>query len=210
MKHKKHDNEADTTAAPPEETARLDASIEDSESDALRDGDVVDMITEPEDGTAIAAACEKALRERDALQDQVLRARAEFENFRKRMMRDQERIRKTAAEGLMRDLLPVVDHLELALQHAEGEPAALREGVELVLKQFTDVLTRHGVTPIPAVGEVFDPNHHEAVMQESSADVPEMTVVREFQRGYRLGDQVLRASKVVVNMGAPCEASPAE
>lgn len=143
------------------------------------------------------------VNERDALSDQLLRARAEFDNYRKRMAREAERTRQLAAEALIRDILPVVDHLELALRHADDHPGALGEGVAMVLRQFQDVLGRHGLEPIAAQGQPFDPTVHEAVMQRESEEAPANVVLEEFQRGYRLGQMVLRPAKVVVSMGAP-------
>ncbi|HOF39161.1 MAG TPA: nucleotide exchange factor GrpE [Candidatus Hydrogenedentes bacterium] len=168
----------------------------------------------PGDGTRStggAAAAEPVdvealLEERDQLKDQLLRARAEFDNFRKRNARDYERLRKTAAEALVRDLLPVMDHLELALKHADDASNAVVEGVQMVARQFADVLGRHGVVPIPALGEAFDPNVHEAMMQRADDDAEPNTVLEEFQRGYCMGDLVLRPSKVVVS-SAPSAAS---
>jgi molecular chaperone GrpE len=139
--------------------------------------------------------------ERDGLADRVLRMRAEFDNYRKRTARDADRNRQQAAEALIRDLLPVVDHLELAMKHREGGPDALAEGVGMVLRQFHEVLVRHGVEPIVAAGEPFDPEVHEAVTQRESDEVPAQAVIEEFQKGYRLGQFVLRPAKVVVSLG---------
>jgi len=151
---------------------------------------------------------EALLRERDELaaeqeelRDQLLRARAEFDNFRKRIARDSERMRKTAAADIIRDLLPIADNLELALQHVSDPQDSLAQGVQMVVKQFMEVLQRAGLEPIAAEGESFDPTVHEAVMQQESDDVAANKVVKEFQRGYRLGDLVLRPSKVVVSSG---------
>lgn len=141
-------------------------------------------------------------KERDALADQVLRLRAEFDNYRKRMARDAERVRQLAAEALIRDLLPVVDHLELAVKHRDGNNEALAEGVGMVLRQFHEVLNRHGVEPIAAAGELFNPEVHEAVSQRESEEVPAQAVIEEFQKGYRLGQLVLRPAKVVVSAGS--------
>jgi molecular chaperone GrpE len=150
-------------------------------------------------------------KERDHLADQLLRARAEFDNYRKRMAREAERTRQVAAESLIRDVLPVVDHLDLALKHAEDHPGALGEGVSMVLRQFQEALAKHGVQPIPAIGEPFDPNVHEAVMQQESESTPPDVVVEEFQKGYRLGQMVLRPAKVVVSVGcAPSSSSEEE
>jgi molecular chaperone GrpE len=155
--------------------------------------------TEPEKPEVDVAGLQ---RERDELADRLLRSRAEFENFRKRVARDSDRMRRMAAEALIRDLLPVADHLELALQHKDGDVAALADGVALVARQFQEVLARHGVEAIEAAGRPFDPNLHEAVMQRESDSVPANSVIEEFQRGYKLGAVVLRPAKVVV-AGAP-------
>ncbi|MFO7974949.1 MAG: nucleotide exchange factor GrpE [Candidatus Hydrogenedentota bacterium] len=156
---------------------------------------------------AAVADIEALTVERDELKDQLLRARAEFDNYRKRTARDIERIRKTATERLVRDLLPVIDHLELALKHADQASQAVAEGVQMVAEQFAEVLSRYGVEPIPAVGEVFDPNVHEAMMQRADDNSAPNTVLEEFQRGYRMGDLILRPAKVVVCSG-PEEQSP--
>jgi len=139
------------------------------------------------------------------LKDQVLRSRAEFDNYRKRVARETERIRKTAAGDLVRDLLPVVDNLERALEHGADASGSLAEGVGMVLKQLHDVLGQNGVEPIPAIGEPFDPNVHEAVTRMPSTKYPADVVAQEFQKGYRLGGYLLRPTKVVVSAGAPDE-----
>lgn len=139
--------------------------------------------------------------ERDALRDQLLRARAEFDNYRKRVLRDGEQMRKMAAESLIRDLLPAVDDLERALDHANDESGGLAQGVEMVLKQMHDVLARHGLARIPTVGGPFDPNVHEAITCIESDEVPRDHVGIEFQKGYRLGAYVLRPAKVAVSVG---------
>jgi molecular chaperone GrpE len=145
--------------------------------------------------------------ERDALKEQLLRARADFDNYRKRMMRETERVRKTAAEALIADLLPVIDNLERALDHACDAPGGLGEGVEMVVNQLREVLARHGLQPIPAQGLPFDPNVHEAVMQVECAEMAPGHVAQVLQKGYRLGDYVLRPAKVAVSCGIP---EPAE
>lgn len=136
--------------------------------------------------------------ERDTLNDRLLRTLAEFDNYRKRTAREHDRMRRTAAASLVSDLLAVVDNLERALTHRDGDGFA--DGVEMVLKQMRDVLHRHGVEPIPAVGQPFDPDVHEAIMMTQSDEHPCDHVVQELQKGYRLGDQVLRPAKVAVNM----------
>ncbi len=152
---------------------------------------------------------EIALKDRDSFKDQLLRLRAEFDNYRKRMAREAKHTRETAAEEALLDMLPVLDHLELALQHAADDSGTLAEGVELVLKQMQDALSKHGLKHIPALGEVFDPNVHEALMQVESDEYDEGIVAQEFLKGYMLARKVLRPAKVVVSKGKADE-TPAE
>lgn len=151
-----------------------------------------------QDGEAARLAAENA-----ELRDQLLRARAEFDNYRKRMARDAERTRKLAAERLLRELLPVLDNLEMALLHAADPEDGLAQGVGMVLKQLSAALSAEGLQPIEALAAPFDPNVHEALTQEPSEETPAGHVLREFQRGYTLGDFVLRPAKVVVSAGPP-------
>jgi len=142
------------------------------------------------------------LAERDAQKDQFLRARADFDNYRKRMLRDMEQVRRMAAERLVHDLLPVLDNLERAVYHVQADPAGLIEVVEMVLKQFRDVLVRHGVEAIPAAGLPFDPACHEALACIETAECPPDHVAQEMLKGYRLGGTVLRPAKVMVGKAA--------
>jgi molecular chaperone GrpE len=177
-----------------------EAPAEDNVDDAnLPEIEVEDAPEEPVD--PVAAELEALRAERDDLKDQTLRARAEFENYRKRMAREGERVRKTAAEGLVRDLLPIVDNLERALSHVEDKSDGLAQGVEMIVKQFADILSNNGLDPIPALGEPFDPNIHEALTHQPSNEYPADSVMEEFQRGYRMGDFVLRPAQVVVSSG---------
>lgn len=160
------------------------------------------------DVAALAAERDALLAERDAQKDQFLRARADFDNYRKRMLREMEQIRLMAAERLVQDLLPVLDNLERAVEHAQAEPAGLIEGVGMVAKQFRDALGRHGVEPIPAAGQPFDPSCHEAVACIETADCPPDHVAQEMLKGYRMGGSVIRPAKVVVGK-SPAE-PPAE
>jgi len=149
------------------------------------------------------AAIEALEQERDDLKDQLLRARAEFDNYRKRMLREGEQQRKTAAQGLMRGLLPIVDNLERALGHVEDKSDGFTQGIEMIAKQFAEVLSGQGLELIPSIGEAFDPNIHEALTHQPSEQYPADTVMEEFQKGYRLGEFVLRPSQVVVSSGPP-------
>ena len=140
---------------------------------------------------------EEVRRERDALQDRLLRTAAEFDNYRKRMDRERRELADYTAGEAIKDLLPIIDNLERALQ-ASAQDDPLRKGVELIHKQMLEILRRRGVTPIEALGADFDPNVHEAVTQEESAQHREGEVMEELQRGYKVGDRLLRPAMVKV------------
>ena len=140
---------------------------------------------------------EEVRRERDALQDRLLRTAAEFDNYRKRMDKERRDLAEYTAGEAIKDLLPIIDNLERALQ-ASALDDPLRKGVELIHKQMLEILRRRGVTPIEALGADFDPNVHEAVTQEESAQHREGEVMEELQRGYKVGDRLLRPAMVKV------------
>jgi len=142
------------------------------------------------------------LKEREAKEnyDRFLRQTAELENFKKRAAREKAEAIRYANESVIRDLLPVIDNLERAVEHAQegGNDKPLVEGVEMVLKSFLDVLARHGVTLISARGQSFDPEKHEAIAQIETDQVEPNTVVEEHHKGYYLLDRLLRPSLVSV------------
>jgi len=194
------DENADIVEEADEVSEAGEAPAEEGVDDtSLPEIEVDDAPEEPVD--PVSAELESLRAERDDLKDQALRARAEFENYRKRMARESERVRKTAAEELVRDLLPIVDNLERALSHVEDKSDGLAQGVEMIVKQFADILSNNGLDLIPALGEVFDPNIHEALTHQPSDEYPADSVMEEFQRGYRMGDYVLRPAQVVVSSG---------
>jgi molecular chaperone GrpE len=143
--------------------------------------------------------------------ERALRTQAELENYRKRMQREIADERKYAVVPLVRDLLPVVDNLERAIEHtqarsasegnAAGDVASLLEGVKLVATQLETVLKQHHCERIPAVGEPFDPNLHQALAQEPSNEHPAGTVSRAYQSGYKLEGRVIRPAQVFVSTG---------
>lgn len=139
--------------------------------------------------------------------DQLLRLKADFENFRRRVDRDRADSQAETIGRLLTSLLPVYDNLERALRFMpnEGEAKAWRVGVEMTLNGFNEALARLGVTPVETGGQRFDPRLHEAVQQVES-ELPEGTVVEEVQKGFQWGDRVLRAALVKVSSGAPGEA----
>lgn len=150
------------------------------------------------------ARLERELEHKRAEADDYLRhlqrLQADFENFRKRVRAEREVLTESVAEEIFRRLLPVVDSLELALSStAEGSSLdAMRQGVELTLRQFLDILRREGVEPIQAVGEVFDPELHEAVASHTDEGVAEERVAEQFRTGYSFKGRVLRPAMVSV------------
>jgi molecular chaperone GrpE len=142
-----------------------------------------------------------------AERERMLRLRADFDNYRKRTERERAEVERYALADVLRELLPVVDNLERALSvqlsgqatpSASGEASDLHKGVEMIARQFQELLKRYGLVPIVAVGERFDPSVHEAVFQEESEEVLAPTVAVELQRGYRLNERLLRPSLVKV------------
>ncbi len=133
-----------------------------------------------------------------------MRTQADFENYKKRCVREKDDAIKYANKSLLEKLVSIIDHFELGLEAArgEGETSPVYSGLSLVLKQLQDFLVENGLQPIEAVGEKFDPNFHEAIGHEPSDNVPEDIVIRQTRRGYRFKDRLLRPSAVVVSSGA--------
>ncbi len=152
----------------------------------------------------LVSRCETAEQESSQHYERLLRVSADFENFKKRSFRESEDFRKYANELLLLELLSVVDNLERAIQSTNSENNAagcVIEGVEMTLKALLKIFEKFSVKLIGAVGKPFDPNFHQAMMQETSDLFPENTVIREFQKGYLLHDRLLRPSMVVVSKG---------
>lgn len=155
---------------------------------------------------------ETALAERDANHERWLRAQADLENYRKRVQREASEEHRYRVLSVVRDILPALDNLERAVDAAKSSDdlPKLVEGVQLVVKQFEDILARHSVKPIPAVGQPFDPNLHQAIQQVPTSEQPPLTIVTECQRGYTLHDRVVRPSVVIVAAAPTDSATPAE
>ena len=133
--------------------------------------------------------------------DRYLRLSAELDNYKKRVEKEKAETYKFANETILKDLLPVLDNLERALVHGQeaGLPKALLEGVELTHKALWTVMEKHGITRIEALGEEFDPTHHEAVMVQEDIQKPAGTVISQLQIGYRLHNRLVRPAMVVVS-----------
>lgn len=153
---------------------------------------------------ALRARLAEAEQEREQFKELSQRTRADFENYQKRAQREAVQERRYAHAGLALDLLPALDNLDRATRAAQqaGETGPLVQGVALVQSQFLDLLRRHGVTRIEAVGQPFDPNLHRAVTEQPSADVPPGHVVQVLEQGFMIHDRVLRPASVVVAKAA--------
>jgi molecular chaperone GrpE len=167
--------------------------------DTLNDQDTAETATATPDGESATPPLDELRREKDALQDRLLRTAAEFDNYRKRIERERGEFTAYAAADVLADLLPIVDNLERALEAPAGSSVeAFRKGLELIHKQMLDLLRKRGVNPIDALGTDFDPNLHQAVIHEVSSEHREGEVIEELQRGYKIGDRLLRPSMVKV------------
>jgi molecular chaperone GrpE len=188
-------------------------SENDNDDDAYVIEDTGDSVADIEH--EMEAAAQEAVAERPAassqnedFRDRYVRTLADFENFRKRSERERADFQRYALGSVIRDLLPVLDNFDRALDHAE-EGDEFHKGVALIYKQLFDVLQRHGLKPIAESGVRFDPNIHEAVIREEDPSVPSHTVVAVLQKGYFLHDRLLRPAMVKVAVGGPEENGPA-
>ncbi len=144
---------------------------------------------------------DKYKEELKALKEKYVRLAAEYENYRKRSSREIESILRTANENLVKEMLPIIDNLDLATEHREKK-TTLEEyvkGIALIEDQLRVILSRAGLKHIEAIGKPFDPNLHEAILQMESKEYEPGIVVNETQKGYLFGDKVIRHSKVVVS-----------
>ena len=171
------------------ESDPLDEQVQDAAPDATPDGEIAEV-----DFQAEAAK----------LKDLALRARADLDNFRKRSLREKEDAIRYANNGLLEKLLPVIDNFELGLDAARNatDAASVLQGMSMVQRQLQDFIRSQGLEEVPTDGEAFDPNKHDAVSQEFSAEVPEGQVIRQVRKGYKLKDRLLRAASVIVSKGA--------
>ncbi|MBI2455196.1 MAG: nucleotide exchange factor GrpE [candidate division NC10 bacterium] len=155
----------------------------------------------PESPEALREALAAKTQEAERLQGRLLRLHAEFENYKKRMVREKAEFLKFAHEGLILEFLPILDNLERALASARAEAGStpLLEGLEMIARLFRSVLEKAGVKPMEARGQPFDPGHHQAVAQVESSDQDANLVVEEIQKGYLIEGRVLRPAMVKVS-----------
>lgn len=177
-----------------EKSASVDLESKQEEEEA---GEVTE---EPEDRDLAKMLAERE-QEIQQLNDRLLRLAADFENMRKRLEREKSESISYANESLLRELLPVIDNLERAVEHGESESdfQGLLDGVRMTLKGFLTVIAKFGCAPFDSIGKAFDPNYHEALMQQESPDHPEKTILQELQKGYTLNERLLRPASVVVS-----------
>ena len=154
-----------------------------------------------------ASETEKLRVERDALLDRLARLQAEFDNARKRAVREQQEFREFAAADVIKNFLPILDSFERALRaggdsNSNSNSNDFRNGIELIYRQFQDALQKIGVQPIVSVGQAFDPRVHEAVEMVDTSEVPDHHVLDELQRGYRYKERLLRPAMVRVARNA--------
>jgi molecular chaperone GrpE len=149
--------------------------------------------------TAAVTEVDQLKAERDALLDRLARLQAEFDNARKRAVREQQEFRDFAAADVIKSMLPALDSFERALKaQTPPEASEFRGGIELIYRQLQDALQKAGVQPIASVGQPFDPRVHEAIEMVDTAEVPDHHIVDEMQRGYKFKDRLLRPAMVRV------------
>ncbi len=205
MENNKEDIEVKDENREPLQTA------EEIKEEAEEPSEPADLAKENE---RLRSEIEKKAQEAKENHDKYVRLYAEFENYKKRIVKDQAEFSKFANERLIRDILPVIDNLERAVEHAKepsmekeistgtkGEPQALKgliDGIELTIKQFKDVLGNLGVKEVKSVGEPFDPARHEAVTHIETDKYDDNIIINEFQKGYMLNNRILRPAMVTV------------
>lgn len=194
MENEKQRQSAAPDTAPVEEERVAGAATEDA--------------AQPEDsletGAEAPASQEEALAEELAtVKEQLMRLAAEFDNYKKRMKNEQDKLVKYAGENILRDMLPTVDNLERALEQGKKEDQlrGLMEGVELTHKSLLAALKRYGVEPVECLGQPFNPEEQDALSMTADSEVPANHVLTEYAKGYRFKDRMLRHAQVVVSSG---------
>lgn len=194
-------------AAMAEAAAQQEPSSEETAAEVIElDLDEAEVISPAGELEEMIATKEQ---EKAELTAQLQRLAADFENYKKRARRESEDARQFANEKLLRDLLPLVDNLARALEHADAQDPIV-QGIQMVSNQFSDILGQYGVERVPGVGAAFNPAHHEAMGRVPTADAAPDSIVQEYEAGYTLHGRLLRPSKVVIAMEAPATESEPE
>ncbi len=189
-----NDQDQPTSATAEQDTTSAESLTEEQASVAEDEGEGEE--------SGLSERLELLTQQNAELAEQVKRTSAEFQNFRRRQEEEQKRVKVRLREDIIRSLLPILDHLERTLQAArQGQDNAfegLMQGLELIDKDVHKIFSEHGVSPIAAQGEIFDPALHEAIMMEETDQYEDQTIILELQKGYRLEDRVIRPSLVKV------------
>lgn len=185
------------------ENEEIQAEIEENLDSKAEEKEEEETSENPEEETLVVSqdqAVDSLQDKYDQLNNQYIRLAADFDNFRKRQAQEREALLKYGAESTLKKMLEVLDNFERGLKAIEtvDDCEKVKECYNLAYKNFTDVLSKAGLETINAEGEVFDPNFHEAVMQTPTSETPENTIIAELQKGYKLGDKVLRPALVNV------------
>jgi molecular chaperone GrpE len=190
----------------------VDISVEGKEKSSTMSAEVEGKEAKGKDKKVTAKKLKGKLEEKEGeiktLYDKLLRTQAEFENYKKRMAKEKSDLMKYASEEIIKEVIHTVDNLEIAIKHAKesNHPKGVTEGIEIILKQLLKSLERFGVTGFVSIGEKFDPNRHEAVVQIESAEHEPNTIIEESQKGYFLHDRLLRPALVTVTRAPQLEA----
>jgi molecular chaperone GrpE len=206
MTKPKHDQPSD----PAKDNSEIKIRVVDDASPSQPENDSAPSPSAAEGGTTekgegvvdVEKALAEARNEAKQNYDRLLRSTAELENFKKRSAREMADFKKFANESLIKALLPVIDSLELAIQSSPTAETSCRqvvEGVSLTLTELTKILEGFGVKAIAAEGQPFDPKFHQAFVQEENDNLPENTVIKEFQKGYLLNERLIRPAMVIVS-----------
>ena len=172
-------DEADEAEEAASESAETEAENKDSQDEA-------------------AAQIEKLTAELKEKEDRVLRLQADFENFRRRTSKEKEELSAVVTQGMLKDMLPLLDNFERAMAAEAKDGEAFQKGVEMIFTQFTEILKKNGLEHIEVEGQKFDPNFHQAVMRVQNADMEDDDIAQELQKGYMVKGRVIRPSMVQV------------
>jgi molecular chaperone GrpE len=206
MKHKKRKEEetpnAEQEAAAAETEEQAESASAEADAKVQQDAEV--EILTPEDIEEL----KKKAAEADEWKSKCLYTAAELDNFRKRSARERKELIDYSGQNILRDMLDIIDNFERALEadKKESDPKIIVDGIEIIFKQLLKLMEKYNVAAVPAKGEAFNPEVHEAIQQVPVPDTEPGTVIEELQKGYKLRDRVLRASRVVI--AAPPEKSP--
>jgi molecular chaperone GrpE len=203
--HARQHPHPETGASPAEDAAAATAAAAESAAAAVpAAGEPSAPAPGPDEATLLRQQLEE-------WKDKSLRARADLDNYRRRVQREMGELRAQERAATLAALLSVLDHFQMARDHFAASPdlPAMKQGLDMIGDEFRNALASLGVQPFDATGQPFDPSQHEAVSQEASESVPAGHVLRQWKTGYRLGDQLLRPAVVVVSSGAPTASAPA-